>query len=45
MNGTAQLKWIDTHAKLEECVARVAAIREAVGRPAGHRDRFSRARA
>jgi galactonate dehydratase len=31
MNGTDELKWIDTHAKLDETVARVAAIREAVG--------------
>ena len=31
MNGTQELKWIDTHARLEETVARVAAVRQALG--------------
>jgi len=31
MNGTDELKWIDSHVKLDETIARVAAIREAVG--------------
>ncbi len=31
MNGTAELEWIDSHEKIEAAVARVAAIREAVG--------------
>lgn len=31
MNGTEELDWIDTHAKVESAVARIAAIREAVG--------------
>ncbi len=31
MNGTDEMKWIDTHAKLDETLARIAAIREAVG--------------
>ena len=30
MNGTDELKWIDTYDRLDETVARVAAIREAV---------------
>ncbi len=35
MNGTDELKWIDNHAKLDETVARVAAIREVVGNKLG----------
>lgn len=31
MNGTQELKWIDTYARLEETVARVDAIRQALG--------------
>jgi galactonate dehydratase len=31
MNGTQELKWIDSHARLEETVARVDAIRQALG--------------
>ena len=31
MNGTEDLKWIDSHAKLDETIERVAAIREALG--------------
>ncbi len=35
MNGTEELKWIDSFAKVDESVARVAAIREALGREMG----------
>lgn len=35
MNGTAELKWIDTHAVLDETVERVCAIREAAGSDLG----------
>ncbi len=31
MNGTEELAWIDSHAKIETAVARVAAIRDALG--------------
>lgn len=31
MNGTAQMEWIDSPAKIEEAAARVGAVREAVG--------------
>ncbi len=31
MNGTAEMEWIDTNAKLEDAVANIAAVREAVG--------------
>lgn len=31
MNGTADVEWIDSAAKIEEAAARVAAVREAVG--------------
>lgn len=35
MNGTDELKWIDSYDKLDAAVARVAAIREAVGMELG----------
>ena len=31
MNGTEEMEWIDSHEKIEAAVARVAAIRDAVG--------------
>jgi len=31
MNGTAEMEWIDSHAKIESAVANIAAVREAVG--------------
>lgn len=31
MNGTENLLWVDTHDKIQACVERVAAIRDAVG--------------
>lgn len=31
MNGTAEMEWIDSHQKVEEAVARLAAVREAIG--------------
>lgn len=31
MNGTEELDWIDSHKKVEQAVARIAAIRDAVG--------------
>src|SRR3990167_7921642 len=31
MNGTEELQFIDTHDKIERCLANVAAVREAVG--------------
>lgn len=35
MNGTAELKWIDSYAKIDEAVERVGAIRDAVGNALG----------
>jgi galactonate dehydratase len=31
MNGTAEMEWIDTNAKIDAAVANIAAVREAVG--------------
>ncbi|WP_309120462.1 galactonate dehydratase [Paenibacillus sp.] len=31
MNGTAEMEWIDSNAKIESAVANIAAVREAVG--------------
>jgi len=31
MNGTAEMEWIDTNAKIEAAVANIAAVREAIG--------------
>jgi len=31
MNGTAEMEWIDSNAKIEQAVAGIAAVREAVG--------------
>ncbi|HZG57126.1 galactonate dehydratase [Paenibacillus sp.] len=31
MNGTSEMEWIDTHAKIDAAVANIAAVREAVG--------------
>ncbi len=35
MNGTANMDWIDTPAKIEEAVARIGAVRDAVGSNVG----------
>ena len=35
MNGTEELRWVDSYEKLDETVERVAAIREAVGNKLG----------